>query len=45
MIDEVAGWTATRTQLVPGASHFFVGRTDRLVEIAAGYVDEVISRS
>ncbi len=45
VIDEVAGWTATRTQLVPGASHFFVGRTDRLVEIAAGYVDEVISRS
>jgi uncharacterized protein len=44
VIEEVSGWTATRTQVVPGASHFFVGRTDRLVELAAGYVDEVVSR-
>lgn len=44
VVDEVESWVATRTTIVPGASHFFVGRTDRLVEIAAGYVDEVVSR-
>ncbi len=30
-----AGWTATTTETVAGASHFFVGRTDRLVDLAA----------
>jgi alpha/beta superfamily hydrolase len=45
VVDEVGAWVATRTTIVPGASHFFVGRTDRLVEIAAGYVDQVVSRS
>ena len=39
--DEVATWTATHTEVVPGASHFFVGRTDRLVELALGYVSSV----
>ena len=27
---EVADWSATTVEIVPGASHFFVGRTDRL---------------
>jgi uncharacterized protein len=45
VVEEVAGWAATTTVVVPGASHFFVGRTDRLVEIAAAYVDQVVSRS
>ena len=45
VVDEVDAWVATRTTIVPGASHFFVGRTDRLVEIAAEYVDQVVSRS
>jgi alpha/beta superfamily hydrolase len=44
VLDEVEGWVATKTVVVPGASHFFVGRTDRLVEIAVAYVDEVLSR-
>lgn len=39
--DEVATWTATHTEVVPGASHFFVGRTDRLVDLALGYVSSV----
>jgi len=39
--DEVAAWTATHTEVVPGASHFFVGRTDRVVELALGYVSSV----
>jgi alpha/beta superfamily hydrolase len=34
---EVAGWAATTTAIVPGASHFFVGRTERVVtETRAG---------
>jgi hypothetical protein len=27
--------------VVPGASHFFVGRTGRLVELAEAFVDRV----
>ena len=45
VLREVEGWAATETVVVPGASHFFVGRTDRLVEIAIDYVDLVVSRS
>jgi uncharacterized protein len=45
VLGEVEGWIATQTAVVPGASHFFVGRTDRLVEIAVAYVDQVLSRS
>ena len=41
VLEEVASWTATHTEIVPGASHFFVGRTDRLVELALGYVSSV----
>ena len=41
VLEEVASWTATHAELVPGASHFFVGRTDRLVELALGYVASV----
>ena len=32
-------WGNTDVHVVGGASHFFVGRTDRLVELATGYVD------
>ena len=32
-------WANTDVHVVGGASHFFVGRTDRLVELATGYVD------
>jgi alpha/beta superfamily hydrolase len=28
----VADWTNTRIEIVPGASHFFIGRTDRVVD-------------
>jgi alpha/beta superfamily hydrolase len=34
-------WANTDVNVVGGASHFFMGRTDRLVELAAGYVDQV----
>ncbi len=34
-------WANTDVTVVGGASHFFVGRTDRLVEVASAYVDRV----
>lgn len=42
VIAETATWTATRTEVVKGASHFFVGRTDRLAQLAVAYVDDVV---
>jgi alpha/beta superfamily hydrolase len=39
----LAGWTATQVETVAGASHFFVGRTDRLVEIAVAYIERLTS--
>jgi len=33
-------WTATDTVIVPGASHFFMGRTDHLVELARSFVEQ-----
>jgi uncharacterized protein len=38
---EVAGWSHTRVEIIPGASHFFVGRTDRVVELTARNVCEL----
>jgi alpha/beta superfamily hydrolase len=37
----VAGWRATDVTVVGGASHFFMGRTERLVVLARGFVDTV----
>jgi len=36
-----AGWRETEIQVVAGASHFFVGRTERVVEAARGFVARV----
>ncbi|MDQ1433907.1 MAG: uncharacterized protein QOF59_723 [Actinomycetota bacterium] len=41
---ETAGWTATRIEVVAGASHFFVGRTDRVVQLAAELIDNFMPR-
>ena len=38
VVAETAGWTNTRVEVLPGASHFFTGGTARLVELAAGLV-------
>lgn len=38
---EVGGWAATRVEIVGGADHFFVGRIDRLVELAVAHVEEL----
>ncbi len=43
--DEVSAlaksWANTEVDVVGGASHFFMGRTDRLVELARTYVDRI----
>jgi uncharacterized protein len=38
VIDATRDWVATDLEVIGGASHFFVGRTDRLVELALAYV-------
>jgi len=38
---EASAWPATSIEVVGGASHFFVGRTDRLVELAAQLVGAI----
>jgi alpha/beta superfamily hydrolase len=40
--DATRDWVATDIEVVGGASHFFVGRTDRLVELSVGYVDRLV---
>jgi alpha/beta superfamily hydrolase len=39
----VTGWATTELVTVPGASHFFVGRTDRLTSVVAAFVDRVVA--
>jgi alpha/beta superfamily hydrolase len=39
--DETRHWSAARIEVVSGASHFFVGRTDRVVTLAGAFVDEL----
>ncbi len=38
-------WTATTTETVAGASHFFVGRTDRLIDLAATWMRDELLRN
>jgi alpha/beta superfamily hydrolase len=36
--EKTAEWTNTAIEVVAGASHFFVGRTDRVVELARAQI-------
>jgi alpha/beta superfamily hydrolase len=42
--EEVASWTATTVAVVPGASHFFVGRTDRVLRETLVGLERVAAR-
>jgi hypothetical protein len=42
--EEVANWTATTTAVVPGASHFFVGRTDRVLRETLAGLEKIKAR-
>jgi alpha/beta superfamily hydrolase len=35
-------WDATEIDVIPGASHFFVGRTDRVVDAVEAFVERVV---
>jgi alpha/beta superfamily hydrolase len=37
-------WNASRIEIVPGASHFFIGRTERVVMLAGAFVDDLAAR-
>ncbi|MFO7591749.1 MAG: alpha/beta family hydrolase [Acidimicrobiia bacterium] len=41
ILEQTEGWASTTVEVVPGASHFFVGRTDRLVAAAQEFVERV----
>jgi alpha/beta superfamily hydrolase len=41
VIAETAGWIATDTEVIPGASHYFFGRTDRVVDAALRFVERL----
>ena len=42
---DIRAWVNADDVIVPGASHFFIGRTDRLVAIAAGFVHRITSEA
>lgn len=41
VIETTRGWAATEIEIVRGAGHFFVGRIDRLVDVATAFVDRL----
>ncbi|HEX5616689.1 MAG TPA: alpha/beta hydrolase [Acidimicrobiia bacterium] len=41
VVADLAGWRATRVETVTGASHFFVGRTDRVSALVAQFVRDL----
>jgi uncharacterized protein len=45
VIDATAGWTNTEHVVIPGASHFFLGRTDQVVDAATAFLARERPRS
>jgi alpha/beta superfamily hydrolase len=41
VVEATEDWVATEIEVIAGASHFFVGRTDRVVAAAQSFVDRV----
>jgi alpha/beta superfamily hydrolase len=42
---DVRSWANTRTEVIAGASHFFVGRTDRVVAATAEFLAKLVASS
>ena len=42
VLETTEDWAATETEVIAGASHFFVGRTDRVGAAARSFVDELV---
>jgi alpha/beta superfamily hydrolase len=43
VVEVTEAWTATEVDVIAGASHFFVGRTDRVVDAVRGFVERVVA--
>jgi len=43
VVEATEEWNATDIEVIPGASHFFVGRTDRVVDAARAFVGRLVS--
>jgi alpha/beta superfamily hydrolase len=43
VVEATADWNATEIDVIAGASHFFVGRTDRVVDAARAFLEGVVS--
>lgn len=42
--DATRHWNATQSEIVAGASHFFIGRTEHVVALAGAFVDDLAAR-
>jgi alpha/beta superfamily hydrolase len=42
VVEATEEWQATEIDVIAGASHFFVGRTDRVVEATQAFVERVV---
>jgi alpha/beta superfamily hydrolase len=43
VVEATESWSTTEIDVIAGASHFFVGRTDRVVEAVRAFVERVLS--
>jgi alpha/beta superfamily hydrolase len=43
VVEATEDWRSTEIEVVAGASHFFVGRTDRVVDAARGFVARLVA--
>jgi alpha/beta superfamily hydrolase len=43
VVEMTEGWSATEIDVIAGASHFFVGRTDRVVDAVREFVERVVA--
>jgi alpha/beta superfamily hydrolase len=42
VVEATEDWHATEIEVIAGASHFFVGRTDRVVDAARAFVERMV---
>jgi hypothetical protein len=42
VVDATSDWNSTEIDVIAGASHFFVGRTDRVVDAVRAFVQELV---
>ncbi len=45
VVEATDDWSATELDVIVGASHFFVGRTDRVVDAVGAFVERVVGQT